>query len=322
MLPLSDQLGMTISFIVKNGLEALLLKGSSKAPAGNRWKPTADPAEITKHVDAGNGIGIVLGSSSGMMAFDGDNAVEVQRLEKRLGPLPLHTVGRPDRTGHTFFQWEAGLSAKSFGETGEVAGDLKGCGGKAYVVAPSGVPYESSDKTLWQRTWAVDARSLQVEPLPRAWAEWLGQQGQTRRDMGEQIALPSGPIQTFTLGQKAYVILHNALCKVWKNGVRHELSGATTAVLYLMGVDPKQIAELIHEVAINTRDGERAMRMSNVRSTVRRVHEGLPCRGSSTFAQNGLSDTLALIRQAIEADKFEQFGAFASVVYGSPMTSQ
>lgn len=313
-----EQLDQTLAFTALHGLELLALMGNTKRPAGSSWNTTTDPEIAAAHVERGHGLGIVLGKDAGVLAFDGDSLEGVRVLEQRLGELPRHSVGRADRWGHAFFQWTPGLNAKVFGEDGAPIADIKGASGKGYVIAPSGVGYLSDGKE-YLRTWAVDARALGLEPMPEPWCEYLSvaRNGGKVGDEGSRLVTHSAPIQTFTLSAAAYVTLHNALVKVWQRGRRNDICGATAAILYQLGVSPKQIGELVFEVAVNARDSEKRMRMINVRNTIKRVDEAKPCRGASTFRVHGLEGVLSAIKAAVEADKAAQFGPLGAIAYGA-----
>lgn len=300
-----EQTGITVSSMVALGWKLILLAGSTKRPAGSEWEITSDPHRVYEHVEQGGGVGLLLGREAGLMCVDADDMDGFRALEQQLGALPVHSVGRPDRPGHSFFVWQEGMAGAIKGLDGSVVADLKGgTGGRAFVVLPSATPYESGGN-LWPRRWTVDPRVQPFGSLPQAWAE------HAKRSEAVQAELPRTEVGAgWRLSQRDEAALHNAHARkdVWRNGNRNSLASALSALLRLKGVEAFQIVGLIRDIAMNARDGEMGQRLSAARASIRRVDNGQPVRGASVYRDLGLEDLLATVDAIVEEAEARHLG--------------
>lgn len=304
-----SQAGITLSCMVALGWELVGLRGATKLPStgtSGSWLTFTDPALAAEHLAQGGGLGLQLGREAGLMVVDGDDMERFRKVEAKLGALPPHSTGRPDRPGHHFALFEEGLAGRIKGIDGQVCADLKGgSGGRAFVVLPSSTPYESGG-ALHYRRWERDPREG-LEKLPDAWREWCKPQA-PRIEMGEQTRV--GFVWKLSTGAEAKLHNLHAGRAVWAEGRRNDLTMALTALLALKGVEGGQIGSLIQCINDCARGGETRLRMAAVRSTLRRVAAGRPVAGASVYRELGLGDLLVQVEAVVREDMQAQFGKF------------
>ncbi len=169
-------------FYRERRLSILPVTPGTKAPA-LPWKdlqerhPTED--ELRRWFEhTRNGIAIVCGRISGVIAVDCDSPEKSRELAARLPPTPMMTRSSPGK-GHLYYRIENGVTIPTRIRIGGVLVDLKAEG--SYCLAAPSIHPETAQPYERIGSWRID----QVPAFDPAWIDEIAD--------GEPRAKPGGP---------------------------------------------------------------------------------------------------------------------------------